>query len=108
METPLGIHAHNDTGTAVANSLMAVEAGAVHVQGTINGIGERCGNANLISIIPALALKMGEIEPGAERLKRLKRVSEFVDEMANRTPRKAQPYVGAPRLRTRADCTHPR
>jgi 2-isopropylmalate synthase len=95
VETPLGIHAHNDTGTAVANSLMAVEAGALHVQGTINGIGERCGNANLISIIPALALKMGKIEPGAERLKRLTRVSEFVDEMANRTPRKAQPYVGA-------------
>ncbi len=92
--TPLGIHAHNDTGTAVANSLMAVEAGALHVQGTINGIGERCGNANLVSIIPALALKMGKIKPSAEGLKRLKRVSEFVDEMANRTPRKAQPYVG--------------
>lgn len=95
VSTPLGIHAHNDSGTAVANSLMAVEAGALHVQGTINGIGERCGNANLISIIPALALKMGKIAPGSDKLRRLKHVSEFVDEMANRTPRKAQPYVGA-------------
>ncbi len=92
---PVGIHAHNDSDTAVSNSLMAVEAGAVHIQGTINGIGERCGNANLISIIPALALKMGLIEAQPERLRLLKRVSEFVDEMANRTPVKSQPYVGA-------------
>jgi 2-isopropylmalate synthase len=95
ISTPLGIHAHNDSDTAVSNTLMAVEAGAVHVQGTINGIGERCGNANLISIIPALALKMGRIEARPERLRLLKRVSEFVDEMANRTPVKSQPYVGA-------------
>jgi 2-isopropylmalate synthase len=93
--TPLGIHAHNDSETAVANSLMAVEAGVVHVQGTINGIGERCGNANLISIIPALSVKMGVVAPVPERLRLLKHVSEFVDEMANRTPLKAQPYVGA-------------
>lgn len=92
---PVGIHAHNDSDTAVANSLMAVEAGAVHVQGTINGIGERCGNANLISIIPALALKMKRIEVLPERLSMLGQVSEFVDEMANRTPLKWQPYVGA-------------
>jgi 2-isopropylmalate synthase len=92
---PLGIHAHNDSETAVANSLLAVEAGAIHVQGTINGIGERCGNANLISIIPALAIKMGRIEFPPERLRLLKHVSEFVDEMANRTPLKSQPYVGA-------------
>lgn len=91
----LGIHAHNDCETAVANSLMAVDAGVVQVQGTINGIGERCGNANLISIIPALALKMGVYSPGADRLKSLKRVSEFVDEMANRNPRSSQAYVGA-------------
>jgi 2-isopropylmalate synthase len=74
---------------------MAVDAGVVQVQGTINGIGERCGNANLISIIPALALKMGVYSPGADRLKSLKRVSEFVDEMANRNPRSSQAYVGA-------------
>ncbi|MBI5571417.1 MAG: citramalate synthase [Desulfomonile tiedjei] len=95
VQAPLGIHCHDDSGTAVANTLMAVEAGVVHVQGTINGIGERCGNANLISVIPALALKMGRIDPGAERLRRLKHVADFVDEMANRTPRKSQPYVGA-------------
>ena len=95
LKTPLGIHAHNDSAVAVANSLMAVEAGAIHVQGTINGIGERCGNANLISIIPALAVKIGRINPGTDKLKLLKHVSEFVDEMANRTPNKSQPYVGA-------------
>lgn len=95
LSTPLGIHTHNDSETAVANSLAAVEAGAVHVQGTINGIGERCGNANLISIIPALALKMARLEFPPERLRLLKHVSEFVDEMANRTPLKYQPYVGA-------------
>ena len=95
ISTPLGIHTHNDSETAVASSLAAVEAGAVHVQGTINGIGERCGNANLISIIPALAIKMNRIEMPPARLKLLKHVSEFVDEMANRTPFKAQPYVGA-------------
>ncbi len=94
-EAKLGIHSHNDCETAVANSLMAVEAGVVHVQGTVNGIGERCGNANLISIIPALSLKMNLYEPGIEKLKLLKHVSEFVDEMANRTPRSSQAYVGA-------------
>lgn len=94
VSTPLGIHAHNDSETAVANSLVAVEAGAVHIQGTINGIGERCGNANLISIIPALALKMGSIAQDSRRLGLLKHVSEFVDEMANRSPWKSQPYVG--------------
>lgn len=93
--TPVGIHTHNDSETAVASTLAAVEAGAVHVQGTINGIGERCGNANLISVIPALALKMGRLDFPPDRLSLLKHVSEFVDEMANRTPFKAQPYVGA-------------
>lgn len=95
ISTPVGIHAHNDSDTAVANSLMAVEAGATHIQGTINGIGERCGNANLTSIIPALALKMGRIQIPENRLMMLRQVSEFVDEMANRTPLKWQPYVGA-------------
>ena len=91
----LGIHCHNDSETAVANSLAAIEAGVTHVQGTINGIGERCGNANLISIIPALSLKMKRIEIEPEKLRMLRYVSEFVDEMANRTPNKSQPYVGA-------------
>lgn len=91
----LGIHAHNDSETAVANTLCAVASGISHVQGTINGIGERCGNANLISIIPALALKMHSISADSKRLRLLKHVSEFVDEMANRTPLKSQPYVGA-------------
>ena len=95
VHTPLGIHAHNDSETAVANSLIAVESGVVHVQGTINGIGERCGNANLISIIPALSLKMNRYNCPPEKLRLLKHVSEFVDEMANRTPVKSQPYVGA-------------
>jgi len=91
---PLGIHAHNDSETAVANSLSAVEAGVVHVQGTVNGIGERCGNANLISVIPALAMKMNRMSFPVGHLRLLKHVSEFVDEMANRTPQKSQPYVG--------------
>ncbi len=91
----IGIHAHNDSETAVANTLCAVTHGAQHVQGTINGIGERCGNANLISVIPALALKMKSIQMDSKRLRLLKHVSEFVDEMANRTPLKSQPYVGA-------------
>ncbi len=93
--TRLGIHCHNDSDTAVANSLVAVEAGALHVQGTINGIGERCGNANLISVIAALALKTGRISIPPERLGLLKHVSEFVDEMANRNPVRSQPYVGS-------------
>lgn len=95
IDCPIGIHCHDDCGVAVANSLLALEAGAVHVQGTVNGIGERCGNANLISIIAGLSLKMGRISMSSDRLAMLKSVSEFVDEMANRTPNKSQPYVGA-------------
>lgn len=90
---PLGIHAHNDCEMAVANSLMAIEMGAVQVQGTINGIGERCGNANLCSIIPNLQLKMKRPALG-ERLAHLKEVSGFVTEIANLMPNKHQPYVG--------------
>ncbi|MBF0609985.1 MAG: citramalate synthase [Magnetococcales bacterium] len=92
---PLGIHCHNDADLAVANSLSALTSGAMHVQGTINGIGERCGNANLVSIIANLCLKMGcntNITP--EQLARLTPLSRFVDEMINRSPRKNQPYVG--------------
>jgi 2-isopropylmalate synthase len=90
---PLGIHAHNDCEMAVANSLMAIEMGVVQVQGTINGIGERCGNANLCSIIPNLQLKMKRPALG-ERLTHLKEVSGFVTEIANLMPNKHQPYVG--------------
>jgi 2-isopropylmalate synthase len=95
VSTPLGIHEHNDSETAVANSLAAVQAGAVQVQGTINGIGERCGNANLVSLIPALSIKLNLNDTIPKQLGLLRHVSEFVDEMANRTPFKSQPYVGA-------------
>ncbi len=92
---PLGIHCHNDSGVAVANSLAAVSAGARQVQGTVNGIGERCGNADLITIIPNLQLKMGFLSGITDdRLRRLTGLSRFVDEMLNRPPRKNQPYVG--------------
>jgi len=90
---PLGIHAHNDCEMAVANSLVAIEMGVLQVQGTINGIGERCGNANLCSIIPNLQLKMKRPALG-ERLTHLKEVSSFVTEIANLMPNKHQPYVG--------------
>ena len=90
---PLGIHAHNDSEMAVANSLVAVETGILQVQGTINGIGERCGNANLCSIIPNLQLKMRRPALG-KNLSRLKDVSGFVTEIANLMPNKRQPYVG--------------
>ncbi len=91
---PLGIHAHNDGEMAAANSLAAVGAGARHVQGTINGYGERCGNANLCSVLPNLELKAGLrcLPPGG--LKRLTAVSRYVGEVANRTPQAHQPYVG--------------
>ena len=91
----LGIHAHNDTGNAVANSLAAVRAGVRHVQGTLNGLGERCGNANLISLIATLKLKT-EFEIGIddEKLVELTRVSRLLDERLNRAPYKHAPYVG--------------
>ncbi len=90
----LGIHTHNDTEMAVANSLMAVRAGCVHVQGTINGYGERCGNANLCSIIPNVVLKMGHEGIEKERLGKLRELSLFIDEMANFLPDKHRPFVG--------------
>jgi len=94
-DSTIGIHAHNDCELAVANSLAAARVGASHVQGTINGIGERCGNANLISIIPDLQLKMG-IDCGISsgQLQQLGALSRFVNEMANRLPWKHQPFVG--------------
>ena len=90
----LGIHTHNDAECAVANSLAAVEEGARMVQGTINGYGERCGNANLISIIPSLALKMGYDVLDPERLAELTALSNFVAETANLQPDAWAPYVG--------------
>ena len=92
--TMIGIHAHNDAELAVANSLAAVEAGAEHVQGTINGYGERCGNANLCSVIPNLQLKMGRSCVPDEQLPHLSRLSLFVSELANLAPENRQPYVG--------------
>jgi 2-isopropylmalate synthase len=93
-ETPLGIHAHNDAECGVANSLAAVGEGIGHVQGTINGYGERCGNANLVSIIPNLMLKMGLPCIPEQNLQELRDVSRFVSELANRKPWPSQPYVG--------------
>jgi 2-isopropylmalate synthase len=90
----VGIHCHNDTDCAVANSLAAVHAGATHVQGTINGLGERTGNANLCTIIPNLSLKMGHDTVGQEKLGQLTEVSRFVFEIANLSPAMHMPYVG--------------
>ena len=96
----LGIHAHNDTENAVANSLAAVESGVRHIQGTINGLGERCGNANLMSIIPNLCLKKSfsdkyEINIKKDKLSSLTECSRLLDEILNRKPNKNMAYVGA-------------
>ena len=96
----LGIHAHNDTENAVANSLAAVQAGARQIQGTINGLGERCGNANLMSLIPSLFLKKNfsekfELNIKRKNLKNLTQCSRLLDELLNRKPNKHLPYVGA-------------
>ncbi len=91
----LAIHCHNDTGNAIANSLAAVRAGARQVQGTINGLGERCGNANLVTLIPTLALKLGyRTGVDAAGMKRLTHISRFLDERLNRAPDRHAPYVG--------------
>lgn len=103
----LGIHAHDDTGQAVANSLAAIEAGVRQVQGTLNGIGERCGNANLISIVPTLVLKPAfsdRFETGISRkkLEGISRLSHAFDELLNRAPNHQAPYVGASAFATKA------
>jgi 2-isopropylmalate synthase len=90
----VGIHCHNDAGVAVANSLAAVEAGATQVQGTMNGIGERTGNANLVTIIANLQLKMGLPVVSDDQLGRLTETAHYVDELLNRNPAADQPYVG--------------
>ena len=94
VKTPLGIHVHNDAECAVANSLAAVQEGVGQVQGTMNGYGERCGNANLVSIIPNLVLKLGLDCIPEPNLRELRDASRFVAELANRTPWSSQPYVG--------------
>ena len=91
---PVGIHTHDDAGCGVANSLVAVEQGARLVQGTMNGYGERCGNANLVSILPALQLKMGFECVPPDRLVRLTETAHLVDELCNFSPNPNQPYVG--------------
>jgi 2-isopropylmalate synthase len=90
----LGIHTHNDCGLALANSIAAVRAGAVMVHGTINGYGERCGNADLTAVIPVLSLKMNRVCIPAENLKKLKSLSRFVNETANVVPVHNRPFVG--------------
>lgn len=95
LNVPLGIHTHNDGELAVANTLAAVREGAVHVQGTINGYGERCGNANLCSVIPNLQLKLGYRCVSDSQLQHLTELSRAVSELANLPPRKHLAYVGA-------------
>ncbi|HOO47435.1 MAG TPA: citramalate synthase, partial [Deltaproteobacteria bacterium] len=94
IDCPLGIHCHNDGELAVANSICAVLAGVDHVQGTINGLGERCGNANLCSIIPNLSLKMNCTTIDPANMIMLNEISRFVDEIGNLLHNKHQPYVG--------------
>jgi 2-isopropylmalate synthase len=103
----LGIHTHNDTENAVANSLMAVRAGCRQIQGTLNGLGERCGNANLTSIIPTLLLKSEfasrfETKVTPERLRTLTHASRVLDEVLNRAPYRHAPYVGESAFATKA------
>ncbi|HEY1310055.1 MAG TPA: citramalate synthase [Pseudolabrys sp.] len=103
----VGIHAHNDTEQAVANSFAAVRAGARQIQGTLNGLGERCGNANLVSIIPTLKLKPEfsekfDINVSAAALKKLAQVSHALDERLNRAPNRHAPYVGDSAFATKA------
>jgi 2-isopropylmalate synthase len=103
----LGIHTHNDTENAVANTLAAIRAGARQIQGTLNGLGERCGNANLTSLIPTLLLKPAyadRFETGVtpDKLKRLTHASRLLDELLNRSPSRQAPYVGESAFATKA------
>jgi 2-isopropylmalate synthase len=91
---PLGIHAHNDCGMAMANSIIALQSGATHVQGTINGYGERCGNADLCAVIANMYFKLKIDKFKAQQLKELTRISKVVAELANMIPQDGQPYVG--------------
>ncbi|MDB5542600.1 MAG: transferase [Devosia sp.] len=103
----LGIHAHDDTGQAVANTLAAVSAGARQIQGTLNGIGERCGNANLVTLIPTLMLKPGfadrfETGVSVEQLSDITSISRAFDDLLNRAPARQSPYVGTSAFATKA------
>jgi len=105
--TRIGIHAHDDTGQAVANTLAAITAGVRQVQGTLNGIGERCGNASLMTLIPTLLLKpafSSRFETGVDRkrLQRLTQISRAFDDLLNRAPSRQSPYVGASAFATKA------
>jgi 2-isopropylmalate synthase len=93
-DVPIGIHCHDDCGVGVANSLAGIKAGATQVQGTMNGIGERTGNANLVTVIANLQLKLGYAVLPADRLERLTATAHYVDELLNVTPMPSQPYVG--------------
>jgi 2-isopropylmalate synthase len=94
LTVPIGIHTHNDCGLGVANGIAALEAGATHIQGTVNGYGERTGNCNLISIIPIIQFKLKRVGVTAKSLPKLKDLSEFVDEIANVRHDSRQPWVG--------------
>jgi len=94
INAPLGIHCHNDAGVAIANSLAAVESGATIVQGTINGYGERCGNADLIAIIANLKIKMGINCVSGQQLKQITHLSHFISEISNMRLKNEQPFVG--------------
>ena len=103
----LGIHTHNDTENAVANALAAVRAGARQIQGALNGLGERCGNANLTSVIPTLLLKSEfadrfQTSVTPERLRKLTHASRLLDEVLNRAPNRQAPYVGEAAFATKA------
>ena len=94
VELPLGIHTHNDSGMAAANAVAAVEEGAIQVQGTFNGYGERCGNANLCTVIPTLELKLDKRCIGRDKVAELMEFSRFLSEVANVYHDHRQPYVG--------------
>ena len=94
VDLPLGIHTHNDSGMAAANTITAVQEGATQIQGTFNGYGERCGNANLCSVIPTLELKLGKKTIGADKMAELMEFSRFLSEIANVSHGHQQPYVG--------------
>src|SRR5205807_3877614 len=95
LNAKIGIHTHDDIGLGVANALAALEAGATHVQGTINGYGERTGNCNLTSVIPNIALKLKKLCVPPQSLPKLKELSQFVDEIANIRHNPRLPWVGA-------------
>ena len=103
---PVGIHAHNDAGMGAANAVLAVQAGATHVQGTFNGYGERCGNANLAAIIPTIQLKLGIKCLSATQLQALTRISRLISELANLPHDERQPYVGRSAFAHKGGLTH--